>query len=165
MDPPFAATALFLICLLTAPVLGADGGVVRSLSTDTLPAGGIVDVTLALPQGSILGIVETIPEGFAFAGTNQPEGRYKVSGRQIIFSALNETAIVYTLRADAGGSGAITGLWEDFSAGTSGEIPATTLSAERGTAAAVPAAAQKSPGFGLVAAAGAALILCRRCLG
>ncbi|QYZ80160.1 hypothetical protein E2N92_12340 [Methanofollis formosanus] len=164
MNLPTAATTLIILCMLAAPALGADGGVVRSVSTDTLAAGGTVEVTLALPQGSMMGIVETVPDGFAFAGTTQPEGRYKVTGRQIIFSAVNETAIAYTLRADAGGSGTITGLWEDVRTGTSGETPATRIIAAAAAAGAATPDPHKSPGFGLIAAAGAALVAGRRCL-
>ncbi|RXE56584.1 hypothetical protein ABH15_09005 [Methanoculleus taiwanensis] len=146
--------------MLAVPALGAQGDVVRSVSTETPSVGDTVEVTITVPPGSIMGIVETIPGGFAFAGTTLPEGRYRVSGQQIILSAIDDTEIVYTLSAGQNGNCVISGVWEDFGTGETGEIAETSLTAT-GTGS---AAAHEAPGFGIAVAAGALLLAGRRCL-
>jgi len=149
---------LLFISLLIYPVMGVDGGIVRTLGSDALPAGGTVEVTLRLPDDAIIGIVETIPDGFVFAATTHPENAYRVSGNQLIFSAIGTTEIIYTLRAEGGGNGMIVGAFEDFKTGTAGEIPASQVTAERGN---LPAAEQ-SPGSGFIFVALGAFLLFRK---
>jgi hypothetical protein len=108
-------------------VQGADvSGVRRSVLSDPAP-GTEFEVTLTvdgeLPL--VVGIRETIPEGFGFMSTTCKN--YEISGQEIAFAVMNETAVSYRVTAPASGTGTFTGIWVDLLGYGEGGIAATTV--------------------------------------
>jgi len=62
----------------------------------------------------VVGIVETIPEGFRFLSTTHPERSYNVSGQKVAFAVINETEIRYRVKAPSSGKGTFSGMWIDM---------------------------------------------------
>ncbi|MFZ2070325.1 MAG: PGF-pre-PGF domain-containing protein [Halobacteriota archaeon] len=62
----------------------------------------------------VVGIVETIPEGFSFPSSDVSSTPYKVSGQKISFAAIDEAEIKYTVIAPSSGDGTFTGEWADL---------------------------------------------------
>ncbi len=118
------ASHLFCLLLLfmMIPIAASAAPVTRSLSTGEPGAGEVFTVSLSVGDMPLGGVVETLPDGYVFAGTEHPDGRTLVRGQRIAFAIADETAITYSVRAPASGSGDIAGVWEDFSAETHGEI-------------------------------------------
>ncbi|NLM28826.1 MAG: hypothetical protein GX216_00120 [Methanomicrobiales archaeon] len=131
-----------LLLLMMIPVAACSAPVTRNLSTSEPGAGEVFTVTLSvggMPRG---GLVETLPAGYTFAGTDYPGDRVLVRGQKVAFALTDETAITYSVQAPASGSGDITGTWEDFVAESHGEtlasrvavdgidVPGTTASTE-----------------------------------
>jgi len=126
------ALLILIICLLalTMPAMAGSPSVERSISTPV--PGSEFTVTLVIDGIQTGGIVETLPEGFNFAGTACPEGSWSLKGDTLAFAVTNMTEITYQLRAPEGAlSGRITGVWEDFLNETTGTVSAT----EAGTTA------------------------------
>jgi hypothetical protein len=101
-------------------------GVRRSVLSDPAP-GAEFEVTLTL-EGElplVVGIRETIPEGFGFVSTTCKN--YEVSGQEIAFVVMNETAVSYRVKAPASGTGTFTGTWVDLLGEEEGTIAATTV--------------------------------------
>ncbi len=122
--------SLVCVALVTSAmcaVQGADvSGVRRSMLSDPAP-GAEVDVTLIMDGEPplVVGIRETIPEGFGFVSTTCTN--YKVSGQEIAFAVMNETTVSYRVKAPASGTGTFTGTWIDLLGTGEGSIAATTV--------------------------------------
>ena len=59
------------------------------------------------------GIVETIPDEFAFVSTSHPSNQTYISGQRVVFAVVNETLIKYKVQASSEGSGTFRGTWYD----------------------------------------------------
>lgn len=120
-----AANRLFCLALLlmVVPVAACGTPVIRSLSTAEPGAGEVFTVSLAVEGMTLGGVVETLPDGYTFAGTDHPNDRVLARGQKVAFAVTNETSITYSVQAPASGSGDIIGTWEDFIAESHGEIP------------------------------------------
>lgn len=161
-----------LLLLVMIPVAACSAPVTRNLSTGEPGAGEVFTVTLSvegMPRG---GLVETLPAGYTFAGTDYPADRVLVRGQKVAFAVMNETAITYSVQAPASGSGVITGEWENFIAESHGQVPASSVAVEGidapGAAAPAPSTTETRAGSAftpLVAIAGillgAGLVACR----
>ncbi len=150
-----------LLLLMMIPVAACSAPVTRNLSTGEPGAGEVFTVTLSvegMPRG---GLVETLPAGYTFAGTDHPGDRVLVRGQKVAFALTDETTITYSVQAPVSGSGDITGTWEDFVAESHGEIPASRVAVDGidvpGTTA--PAEAQEAGSALPLLAAIAGLIL------
>ncbi|MDD4252172.1 MAG: hypothetical protein PHT74_03395, partial [Methanoculleus horonobensis] len=119
---------LLLSLLIPAVVCGAP--VTRTLSTAEPGAGEVVTVSLAIDGIDLGGVVETLPAGYAFAGTDHPDDRVLVRGQKIGFVVMNETRITYSVTAPASGSGDITGVWENFLGEADGEVAASHVAVD-----------------------------------
>ncbi|ABN58022.1 MULTISPECIES: hypothetical protein [Methanoculleus] len=159
------ANRLFCLVLLflfvPAAVCGAS--VTRTLSTAEPGAGEVFTVSLSIDGIDLGGVVETLPTGYAFAGTDHPDDRVLVRGQKIGFAVMNDTAITYSVTAPASGSGDITGTWEDFLDETDGEVAVSHVAVDGIETAAEsagekPAAQEAAPRFAVVAAAAALLL-------
>ncbi len=153
------------LLLFSVPVCAQAASITRTLSTAEPSGGEEFTVTLSVRDIAVGGIVESLPEGYAFAGTTHPTARVRVSGQKIAFAVLNETEISYTVRAPGSGSGDIAGQWEDFTGEEIGTVPASHVAVDgidvSGEAAgAEPAGtnAQAGSPSGILAAAAAVLI-------
>ena len=111
----FVATAL-----LVGTVTAVTHTEVESV-TRYAPAGPAADeefeVTLRISYSElplVVGIVETIPEGFSFPSSDVSSAPYKVSGQKIALAAIGETEIKYTVIAPSSGDGTFTGEWVDL---------------------------------------------------
>jgi len=62
----------------------------------------------------VVGIVETIPEGFSFPSSDVSTIPYKISGQKISFAAIDEAVIKYKVIAPSSGDGTFTGEWVDL---------------------------------------------------
>ena len=103
-----------VISAIVVPVVGAGAEVevTRFSPTATAPDAEF-DVTLRIggELPLVVGIVETIPEGFSFVSTTHP---YKVSGQRVAFAGINEMEIKYTVKAPSSGKGTFKGEWVDL---------------------------------------------------
>ncbi|KAF5087207.1 hypothetical protein [Methanoculleus horonobensis] len=155
---------LLLSLLIPAVVCGAP--VTRTLSTAEPGAGEVVTVSLAIDGIDLGGVVETLPAGYAFAGTDHPDDRVLVRGQKIGFVVMNETRITYSVTAPASGSGDITGTWEDFLGESDGEVAASHVAVDGIETAPEsggekPAAQEAASPFAVIAAVAALLIAVR----
>ncbi len=117
----FLATAAFLAGTVTA-VPGTDV-VARSAPADPIPGTEFdVKLTISGERPLVVGIVETIPEGFDFVSTSHPLDQYDVSGQKIAFAVINETEITYRVQASSSGVGTFTGTWIDMLSDKEGAI-------------------------------------------
>ncbi|MFY9171134.1 MAG: hypothetical protein WBJ06_00510 [Candidatus Methanoculleus thermohydrogenotrophicum] len=128
----FPANRLFCLALLLMVILVAACGtpVTRSLSTAEPGAGEIFIVSLSIEGITLGGVVETLPDGYTFAGTEHPDDRVLVRGQKIAFAVMNDTSITYSVKAPASGSGDITGEWEDFIAESHGQVAASHVAVD-----------------------------------
>jgi len=75
------------------------------------------EVTLRISYAKlplVVGIVETIPEGFKFPSSDVSTTPYKDSGQKISFAAIDEKEIKYKVIAPSSGEGTFTGEWVDL---------------------------------------------------
>ncbi len=120
----FLATAAFLAGTVTA-VPGTDG-VTRSAPADPVPGAEFdVKLTISGERPLVVGIVETIPEGFDFVSTSHTPDQYDVSGQKIVFAVINETEILYRVKASSSGLDTFTGTWIDMLSQKEGSIAGT----------------------------------------
>ncbi|MGC9444161.1 MAG: hypothetical protein ACP5E9_04425 [Candidatus Methanospirareceae archaeon] len=108
-------------------VQGADvSGVRLSVLHDPAP-GAEFEVTLTVDGEPplVVGIRETIPEGFGFVSTTCKN--YEVSGQEIVFVVMDETVMSYRVTAPASGTGTFTGTWIDLLGEGEGSVAATTV--------------------------------------
>lgn len=115
----FAATAL-LVGTVTAVTHTEVESVTRYAPAGPA-AGEEFEVTLRIigELPLVVGIVETIPEGFSFPSSDVSSAPYKVSGQKIALTAIaltaiGETEIKYTVIAPSSGDGTFTGEWVDL---------------------------------------------------
>ncbi len=159
MTPKRAVLLCVLIFVLAAPV--AAGSVARIVAP--LPDGSMGDfeVTLTVTDIPVGGIVETIPDGCAWAGTDHPDDRTRVSGQNVAFAVIGEETIRYRVQGPTEAGEEIAGTWEDLQTGESGVVG----SDEPGTSGeAAQTAAPATPGFEWAAALAALAVLCaQRC--
>lgn len=131
---------LLAAALLILPVLVADAAEVTGVSRHA-PAGPApnaeFEVTLTLTGTApvVVGIIETIPEGFSFVSTTCEH--YQRSGRQIVFAVIGEPAITYRVKAPASGEGTFTGSWVDLLSAHEGKIADTIVMVGGGGAGAI----------------------------
>ncbi len=158
-----------VLLLLVVPAAATGTPVARTLSTAEPGAGEVFTVSLSLEGVALGAVVETLPVGYTFAGTDHPEDRVLVRGQQAGFAVMNETRITYSVRAPATGSGDITGTWEDFLAGSEGAVAPShvavdgieTVTANAG-ADSLPAAQEAASPFAVLAAVAVLLVAAGR---
>lgn len=119
---------ILLLMLVPAAAWGAT--VTRTLSTAEPGAGEVFEVSLSIEGITLGGVVETLPVGYSFVGTNHADDRILARDGQVAFALINETLITYQVRAPSSGSGDITGIWEDFLGESNGTIPASHLAVD-----------------------------------
>ncbi|MFA7562889.1 MAG: hypothetical protein WCY70_05565 [Methanoculleus sp.] len=160
------ANRLFCIVLLLLVVPAAASGapVTRTLSTVEPGAGEAFTVSLSIDGIDLGGVVETLPAGYAFAGTDHPEDRIALRGQSIGFVVMNDTHITYSVTAPVSGSGDITGAWEDFLGETGGEVAASHVAVDgietvAESAGERPPAQEAASPFAVLAAVAALLVV------
>ncbi len=121
--------------LSVAPIvmaIGADTSttVTRTLSTTSPTPGSTFDVMLNITKLQIGGIVETIPDDFAFVSTAHPSNQTDISGQKVVFALVNETVIKYKVQASSEAEGSMTfsGTWYDALNEAEGNIGSTSVS-------------------------------------
>ena len=159
------ANRLFCLLLLTllVPAVVCGAPVTRTLSTTEPGAGEVVTVSLSIDGIALGGVVETLPAGYAFAGTDHPDDHVLVRGQSIGFVVMNDTWITYQVQAPASGSGDITGVWENFLSEADGEVAASHVAVdgietEPEKSGDKPTAQEAASPFAVLAAVGALLI-------
>ena len=111
-----AGAALWVVGLLqSAPVEATSHGAVRSFSATSVLPGGRLEVTIVLTgYGSLGQVVETLPDGFAYAGSDLSKSQVAVVGQTITVTLLGETTFAYTVTAPAAaGSYVFSGIAKD----------------------------------------------------
>jgi len=111
-----------------ATAKATDTAVTRTASTTSPTSDSTFEVMLKITGLQIGGIVETIPDGFAFVSTIHPSNQTYISGQKVVFVIVNETSIKYEVRAPSGGSGTFSGTWDDALSKTEGDIGSTSVS-------------------------------------
>jgi PGF-pre-PGF domain-containing protein len=130
----FVRSSLVLLALAAALVAGtvtsAQGAEVVGV-TRYAPAGPApnaefdVKLTMNGDLPLVVGVVETIPEGFSLVSTTCEH--YKVSGQDVAFSVINKKEIAYRVQAPSGGEGTFTGTWVDLLSEHEGTIGETIV--------------------------------------
>ena len=169
MSLPANRLLCIALLLMVVPAAACASPVTRSLSTAEPGAGEVFTVLLSIEGMTLGGVVETLPAGYAFVATDLADDRVLARGQQVAFAVMNDTAVTYSARAPASGSGDITGTWEDYLAGSEGRIAAShvavdgieTIAASAG-AEPIASAAQQAASPCAVLAAVAGLILAGR---
>ena len=145
----FLALLMLLLVSSMSVVQGAEvSGVRRSVLSVPAP-GAEFEVTLTI-EGElplVVGIRETIPEGFGFVSTTCKN--YEVSGQEIAFVVMDETAVSYQVKAPASGTGTFMATWVDLLGEGEGSIAATTVSVGGGGTPSTPTqptASTETPG-------------------
>lgn len=123
-----ALLAAVVIAALAAPAMAEEINITRSLSTTTPSPNSEFDVTLTISGLKIGGIVEAIPDGFAYVSTTHPADQTNRSGQNIIFSVINDAEIKYSVKASSSGSGTFKGVWDGILNETNGTIADTSVS-------------------------------------
>ena len=144
----FLATAVLLAGTVTA--VPGTNGVTRSAPADPIPGAEFdVKLTISGERPLVVGIVETIPEGFDFVSISHPPDQYEVSGQKITFAVINETEIIYRVKASSLGVGSFTGTWIDMLSQKEGSITGTGGIEEGSTPTPTPATTPtpEVPGF------------------
>ncbi len=134
--------AAALLCA-TANAETTKPAVTRTTNTTTPAPGSTFEVTLNLTGTGLQigGVVETIPDGFAFVRTTHPENQTYTAGQKVVFGVVNETVIKYEVQAPSSeGAGATTGIfngeWYNALTKAKGEIGSTSVSVRAGLGAA-----------------------------
>ena len=164
-----AISVLSLAPIVNVKAATTETTVICTSSTITPVAGSTFDVTLSIEGLRIGGIVETIPDGFAFVSTTHPSNQTYISGQKVVFVVVNETSIKYEVRALSEGSGTFGGTWYDALSEKEGDIESTSVSvrvAETPTPSPTPTPAPSppTPGFEAVFALAGLLIVAVRFL-
>jgi hypothetical protein len=135
----FLPLLMLILVSSMSVVQGAEvSGVRRSALSDPAP-GAEFEVTLTMDGEPplVVGIRETIPEGFGFVSTTCKN--YEVSGQEIAFVVMDETVVSYQIKAPASGTGTFTGTWIDLLGEQEGGIAATTVVVGGGGTPSTPA--------------------------
>ncbi len=133
-----------------ATAKATDTAVTRTPSTTTPTPDSTFEVMLNIAGLQIGGIVETIPDGFAFVSTTHPSNQTYVSGQKVVFTVVNETSIRYEVRAPSEGSGTFSGTWYDALNEMEGNVDSTSVSvsvAETPMSSPTPTPSPPVPGF------------------
>lgn len=110
----FAATAL-LVGTATAVTHTEVESVTRYAPSGPAPDAEIeVKLTISGEPPLVVGIVETIPEGFTFPSSAVSTIPHKISGQKISFAVIDETVVKYKVIAPSSGDGTFTGEWVDL---------------------------------------------------
>jgi len=161
----FAILVLLFIFIFTPIAINAattghtDPTITRTLSPMLPSPGSTFEVTLNITGLRIGGIVETIPDGFAFVSTTHPSNQTHVSGQKVVFVVLNETSIRYEVRAPSRGSGTFSGTWYDAMSEEEGDIESTHVSVRMAEASPISVPAPPVPGFEVVYALAGLLVV------
>ena len=117
-----AVSASMVAAVLAALWLANPGSVdatghsaVRSLSAAQVDEGATLEVAVEVSGYGAFGqVVETLPEGFVYAGSDLPEASVAVEGQTVTFTLIGETEFTYTVTAPSvAGSYAFSGIAKD----------------------------------------------------
>jgi len=111
-----------------ATAKATDTAVTRTPSTTNPTPDSTFEVMLNIAGLQIGGVVETIPDGFAFISTMHPSNQTYVSGQKVVFTVVNEASIRYEVRAPLEGSGTFDGTWYDALNEMEGNVDSTSVS-------------------------------------
>jgi hypothetical protein len=119
-------TAASLVGIITA-VQGAGVNEVTRYAPEVLAPDSEFEVKLTITGELplIVGIVETIPEGFGFVSTTSDH--CEISGQEVAFAVIDETEITYWVKAPSSGEGSFTGTWIDMLSDSEGCIADTIV--------------------------------------
>jgi len=142
--PLFAllVTAALLAGTVTAVQAAEVAGVTRYAPAGPAPDAEFdVRLTITGELPLVVGIVETIPNGFSFKSTTHPSDQYTVStvsGQDVVaFAVIDDTDITYKVEAPSSGEGTFTGTWTDMLSENSGNIADTIVIVGGGGAGAI----------------------------
>ena len=101
--------------LPSAPVEATSHSAVRSFSAPWVLPGGRLEVTIAVSDYGPFGqVVETLPEGFSYEGSDLSEAAVAVEGQTVAFTLLGDERFTYTVAApSAEGSYSFSGVLLD----------------------------------------------------
>ena len=86
--------------LYATPVDATSHSAVRSFSASWVLPGGRLEVTIAVSDyGGFGQVVETLPEGFSYEGSNLSEAAVAVEGQTVAFTLLGDERFTYTVAA------------------------------------------------------------------
>ena len=126
--------------LHSSPVEGLRHTAVRSFSASSVEPGGRLKVTIAVANyGGFGEVVETLPAGFSFTGSDQSEAAVIVNGQDVAFTLLGVDSLTYTATAPGQeGSYTFSGVMRD-----SDKVEQQVGGASSLTVRAAPAATQR----------------------
>ena len=145
-----AISLLTVAPIATVKATATDTTVTRTASTTSPTSGSTFEVMLNIVGLQIGGIVETIPDGFAFVSTTHPSNQTYISGQKVMFAVVSETSIKYEVQASSEGSGTFSGTWYDALNEMGGNIDSTSVSvsvAKTPSPSPTPTPSSPVPGF------------------
>ncbi len=75
---------------------------IRSFSAASVEPGGLLEVSVSAEgYGAIGQVVETLPEGFVYRGSDQPEATVSVDGQTVAFTLFQSSNFTYVVSAPA----------------------------------------------------------------
>lgn len=119
---------LILSICFSSTAFAGETNIVRDVSTLEPNSDSEFTVTLKISGTDAAGIIENIPEGFSYIGSDHPEIQIRQSGSRITFSVIGETEISYQVKAPASGEGTFRGVWYNPINETEGIIVDTNVS-------------------------------------
>ena len=98
-----------------APVEATSHSAVRSFSAPWIPPGGRLEVTIAVSDYGPFGqVVETLPSGFSYEGSDLSDAAVAVEGQTVAFTLVGDERFTYTVAApSAEGSYSFSGVMRD----------------------------------------------------
>ena len=125
-----AGAALWVVALLhPTPADATSHRAVRSFSASWVLPDGRLEVTITPTEYGIIGqVVETLPAGFSYSGSDLSESQVAADGRTVRFTLLGEETFAYTVTAPAaGGSYVFSGIIKDVDKAEASVIGASTI--------------------------------------
>ena len=113
---PVAVAVVVVVGLLhSAPAEATTHGAVRSFSAPWVVPGGQLEVTIVVSDyGSIGQVMETLPEGFSYEGSDLSEAAVAAEGQTVAFTLLGDERFTYRVAApSAEGSYSLSGVLLD----------------------------------------------------
>ncbi|HDR73382.1 MAG TPA: hypothetical protein ENN85_05690 [Methanoculleus sp.] len=160
MNLPACGIVILCTLLLAAPALAGEAPVTRTIADIDGDGESLLMVVLSIDGMEIGGIIETLPGGSTFEGTDHPPAQVAVSDGRAMFSVIGEGEIRYTITMPSAAGTGISGTWEDFLNETNGMVTGDGATAAEEQASPAPPPASSAPGALVAVAVVGLLLLC-----
>jgi len=127
------------IACLTLLFLLVQGAMASPIERSVIPAGNSTyRVVLTMPEGTVAGITETLPEGITVSDVSLPSGQYQTNGTTLTLAVIEEQEVSYLITLNPGVKGEILGTSLSMLTGEKSSLPGALISGS-GTVEIIPA--------------------------